>query len=331
MSESNESVSAPLPAGLEEPTHRFLAWVELERGLSGNTAAAYSSDLRQCAAFLHGLGIDDWRTAQFEHVSLWVGDLSNRGYSVSSLARKITTVRMMARYLVRERFREDDFTELLSGPRMTRKLPDALTLEEVVRLLETPDRKTPHGVRDRAILELLYSSGLRVSEISDLALQDVDLRNGFLRVGSGKGSKERVVPVGDKAIEAIESYLGASRPRLVKAHTDSALFLSMRGRAISRKTIWLMTKRRAAQAGIETPVKPHLLRHSFATHLLGGGADLRVIQEMLGHADIATTQIYTKVENRRLLEQHEAFHPRKNFGRESHGMSDSGESASEGR
>ena len=196
MSESNESDSAPLPAGLEEPTHRFLAWIELERGLSENTAAAYSSDLRQCAAYLHGLGIDDWRTAQFEHVSLWVGDLSNRGYSVSSLARKITTVRMMARYLVRERFREDDFTELLSGPRMVRKLPGALTLEEVERLLESPDTKTPQGVRDRAILELLYSSGLRVSEISDLALQDVDLRNGFLRVGSGKGSKERVVPVG---------------------------------------------------------------------------------------------------------------------------------------
>ena len=331
MGESNERDLAPLPAGLEEPMHRFLAWIELERGLAENTAAAYSSDLRQCAAYLHDLGIDDWRNAQFEHVSLWVGDFSSRGYSVSSLARKITAVRMMARYLVREGFREDDCSELLKGPRMARKLPGALTLEEVERLLESPDQKTPHGVRDRAILELLYSSGLRVSEISDLALQDVDLRNGFLRVSSGKGSKERVVPVGDKAIQAIEVYLGASRPRLVKAHTGSALFLSMRGRAISRKTIWLMTKKRAAQAGIETPVKPHLLRHSFATHLLGGGADLRVIQEMLGHADIATTQIYTKVENRRLLEQHQAFHPRERFARKPHGMSDAGETASEGR
>lgn len=323
--------SVPLPVGLEEPIHRFLAWIELEKGLAKNTTAAYSSDLQQCAAFLHGLGIERWGAVKFDHVSLWVGDLSTRGYLVSSLARKITGIRMLARYLVRERFREDDFTELLIGPRMVRKPPGALTVQEVERLLESPNNKTPQGVRDRAILELLYSSGLRVSEVSDLALQDVDLKNGFLRVTSGKGSKERVVPVGDQAIQAIEVYLSAARPRLVKSHTGSVLFLSMRGRAISRKTIWFMTKRHAVLAGIETAVNPHLLRHSFATHLLAGGADLRVIQEMLGHADIATTQIYTKVENRRLLQQHETFHPRERFARKSHGLAGTGEATSQKR
>ena len=305
-----ERDSSRLPSDLEEPLNRFLAYLELEKGLSENTVSAYGRDLEQCARFLIKIPITDWRVILPEHISLWIGSLSRQDYAVASLSRKISAARMLARFLIKERYRDDDFTELLSGPKLIRKLPGTLTPREVERLLEAPEAKSPQGLRDRAILELLYSSGLRASEVTALALQDIDLKEGYLRVISGKGGKERIVPVGEKAVEAINTYLSVARPRLVKQKTGSALFLSMRGQAISRKTIWLMIKKCAARAGLKKSVKPHLLRHSFATHLLSGGADLRVIQEMLGHSDIATTQIYTNVEKKRLLEQHETYHPR---------------------
>jgi integrase/recombinase XerD len=177
------------------------------------------------------------------------------------------------------------------------------------RLLAAPAGGDAYAVRDRAMLELFYSSGLRISELCALTLQQVDLENGFVRV-FGKGSKERVVPLGGKARDAVQAYLVSARPTLVKPRTGSELFISERGKAISRKTLWVIVKNSAKRAGLEKPVKPHLLRHSFATHLLGGGADLRAIQEMLGHASIGTTQIYTAVESSRLLDQHAKFHPR---------------------
>lgn len=297
------------PEGFSGEIDGFLAWIELERGLAKNTSASYQSDLGQCACFLARRKIQGWSEVDGSDVTEWIYALSERDYCVSSLARKLTAIRMFARFLVRERIREDDFTELLSSPKMARKIPGTLTAEEVERLLEAPDQATPYGLRDRAFLELFYSSGLRVSELCGLTLQQVDLDLGFLRV-YGKGSKERVVPVGSKAVEALQAYLVAGRPRLVKAKTGSAVFISERGTAISRKTIWVLIKKHAAAAGIEKPVKPHLLRHSFATHLLAGGADLRAIQELLGHANIATTQIYTAVEATRLLDEHSRFHPR---------------------
>jgi integrase/recombinase XerD len=177
------------------------------------------------------------------------------------------------------------------------------------KLLVAPSGGDAYSVRDRAMLELFYSSGLRISELCGLTLQQVDLENGFVRV-FGKGSKERVVPLGVQARDAVQVYLTSGRPKLVKPRTGSELFLSERGQAISRKTLWVIVKKNAKRAGIEKPVKPHLLRHSFATHLLGGGADLRAIQEMLGHASIGTTQIYTAVESSRLLDQHAKHHPR---------------------
>ena len=176
-----------------------------------------------------------------------------------------------------------------------------------------PSETTPQGLRDRAMLELMYSSGLRVSELCEMTLQSLDLENGLLRV-MGKGSKERIVPIGAKAVEAVERYLAVGRPKLVKARTGSDLFLSQWGRALSRKTFWVMVKQCAKLAGIEKPVKPHLLRHSFATHLLNNGADLRVIQEMLGHSDISTTQIYTAIKTDFLTEEHAHFHPRGKSG-----------------
>jgi integrase/recombinase XerD len=310
-----------LPDGLDDPIRDFGNSLTLERGRSDRTLEAYESDLRQCAGFLARKGVKDWTTVKGDQVMDWMYSLKldpaedapagqkGEDYTVASLARKLSALRMFARHLVRERVRPDDFTELLQGPKLRRKMPGTLNAAEIDALLAAPTGGDPHALRDRAILELFYSSGLRVSELAGLTIQQVDLESGFLRV-FGKGSKERVVPVGGKAGEALTAYLTAARPHFVKSKTGSQLFLSERGTAISRQMLWVLVKKYAKSAGITKTVKPHLLRHSFATHLLGGGADLRAIQEMLGHANIATTQIYTAVEEKRLLDQHAKFHPR---------------------
>ena len=296
---------------LEEPIADFLMACSMEKNNSRFTVESYGHDLRQCAKFLaKEQKINDWRNVTGDHVSLWISELSDEDYAVASIGRKLSALRTMARYLVSEGYRKDDFTELLSRPKMMRKLPGTLNPEEVERLLQAPDLSKPQGVRDAAILELMYSSGLRVSEICALELNDVNLEDGFLRVRSGKGDKQRIAPFGAKAANAIDVYIQSARPQLVRSHTGSAMFLSNRGIPISRKTIWFMIKQAAERVKIAKPVKPHILRHSFATHLLSGGADLRVIQEMLGHADIATTEIYTKVEPGQLLAGHAAHHPR---------------------
>ena len=287
----------------------FLGFLGLERGLSKHTLSAYRSDLDQCAAFLAKRGVNDWRSVSRAQASGWVHSLNGRVCSPASQARKLTALRGLARFLVREKLRDADFTELLASPKLTRRIPGTLTPEEVARLLAAPTGGDASALRDRALLELFYSSGLRVSELANLTLQQVDLENGFLRV-FGKGSKERVVPIGGKAADAVTTYLVSGRPALVKARTGSQLFLNHRGSALSRVGLWMIVKKYAARAGITKNVKPHGLRHSFATHLLTGGADLRAIQEMLGHASISTTQIYTAVETRRLLDQHAKFHPR---------------------
>jgi integrase/recombinase XerD len=316
-----DSSSAPekphlgLPSGLDEPIRDFGNSLTLERGRSDRTLEAYESDLRQCAAHLARAGVKTWHNATADQVRDWMYSLSTGqasagdDYTEASLARKLSALRMFARHLVRERVRPDDFTELLQGPKLHRKMPGTLNAEEIDALLAAPVGGDAHALRDRAILELFYSSGLRVSELAGLMIQQVDLESGFLRV-FGKGAKERVVPVGGKAAEALGAYLSAARPQFVKPKTGSQLFLSERGSAISRQMLWVLVKKYARQAGIAKTVKPHLLRHSFATHLLTGGADLRSIQEMLGHANISTTQIYTAVEERRLIEQHAQFHPR---------------------
>ncbi|MBP9913435.1 MAG: tyrosine recombinase XerD, partial [Opitutaceae bacterium] len=287
----------------------FIGFLELERGLARPTCEAYQHDLAQCAAFLTKRGAADWRTVTGAQVGGWIHSLSGADYTVASLARKLTALRGLAKHLVREKIREDDFTELLSSPKFTRRIPGTLTPDEVTRLIAAPNGGDAFSLRDRALLELFYSSGLRVSELAGLTLQQIDLEHGFLRV-FGKGAKERVVPVGAKAVDAIGVYLASGRPHFVKPHTGSQLFLSERGGALSRIMLWVLVKKYAKRAGITKNVKPHLLRHSFATHLLNGGADLRAIQEMLGHANIGTTQIYTAGETKRLLAQHAKFHPR---------------------
>ena len=298
-----------IPAAFVVPIESFLGWLELERGLSKNTLSAYARDLVQCVAFLVKEGVADWASVESTQISAWMTSLSRANFARSSQARKLSALRMFFKHLVHENIRKDDVTELLGTPKISRNLPDALTRKEVGQLLSVPSVVTPYGLRDRAILELLYSSGLRVSELCGILLQSINLEEGYVRV-LGKGSKERVAPIGNAAVKAVQNYITVGRPHFIKPRTGSELFLSQQGKVISRKMVWLLVKKHARSAGIKKAVKPHLLRHSFATHLLEGGADLRVIQEMLGHADISTTQIYTLVNSQRLVDEHALYHPR---------------------
>ena len=300
----------PAPEAFAEDLGNFIATLELERGLSRHTSTAYEKDLTQAAHFLVARGAGSWRSVTADQLTAWLHWMADEGFTPSSQARKLSALRMLfRRHLVAHGLRPDDPTELLSGPKFRRRLPQTLTPADMEKLLAAPTGGDAYAVRDRAMLELFYSSGLRISELCRLTLQQVDLEHGFVRV-FGKGAKERVVPLGAKARDAVQVYLVSSRPRLLKPRTGSELFLSERGKAISRKTLWHIVTTHARRAGLAQHVKPHLLRHSFATHLLGGGADLRAIQEMLGHASIGTTQIYTAVESSRLLDQHAKHHPR---------------------
>ncbi|OAI51035.1 recombinase XerD [Opitutia bacterium SCGC AG-212-L18] len=299
-----------LPFGFSEPIDSFLVNIELEKGLSKNTVQSYSSDLIQSASFFAHLGLSGWKEVSAEHISLWLSDLTLKSYETKSLSRKLSALRMFAKNLVHEGLRSDDFAHLISLPKLVKKLPITLSVGEISSLLESPDLSSPHGLRDRAIMELLYSSGLRVSELCSLTLHSFDLEHAFLRV-FGKGSKERIVPIGGKALSSLKNYLLDGRPKLLKSCTGSELFISQLGKPISRKTVWMILKDYAQLLGIQKSVKPHMLRHTFATHLLQNGADLRVIQEMLGHADISTTEIYTAVDSSRLVDEHAIYHPRK--------------------
>ena len=311
-SESIDEAIDALPSGLAEGLDAFGVFIELEKGHSRHTVEAYQRDLCQCAAYLASkCGRKSWSSVNGDDLSRWLDGLSRSGYSTASLARKLSAVRHCARFLVAEKHIGTDFTELISAPKLSRKLPDTLSPEEIEALLDSPSRHSAQGLRDRAFLELMYSSGLRASELCGLSLQDIDLEEGFVRVQAGKRGKDRLVPVGKRAVAAVQVYLHNGRPAFVRPKTGSALFLSSRGSALSRKTVWHWIQKYAEVAGIKKAVKPHLLRHSFATHLLSNGADLRAIQEMLGHSDIGTTEIYTRVDRKRLMEAHERFHPRK--------------------
>ncbi len=307
-SEIQPSVRLMAPPAFEAWINGFLAWVQLEKGLSNNTIESYETDLNQCALFLEARGVGHWKEAKLDDYSAWMISLTDDNYAVASLARKLSALRMMIRYFVGEGELNENHTELLGNPKKRRSLPHCLTIPEVEKMLEAPDLSTPLGKRDRALLELMYGSGLRVSEICSIPVNAFDPDEGFARV-FGKGAKERVVPVGRFAVEAVRNYLHGGRPFLSKEGTGGELFLSIRGKAISRKMVWVLVRQYAQKAGIEKKVSPHGLRHSFASHLLMGGADVRSVQEMLGHADIGTTQIYTHVGSERLLDEHANFHP----------------------
>ncbi|WP_426731319.1 site-specific tyrosine recombinase XerD [Myxococcus faecalis] len=287
----------------------FIAFIRAERGLSGKTVDAYAADLTAYFEDLRGRGVDDVTRARQEDVTAHLSALTKGGLGKRSQARHLAALRGFHRFLVAERLADKDPTEDVDTPRSARKLPSFLTLEEVEQLLAAPDEGSPAGLRDKAMLEVLYATGLRVSELCGLGVNDVQLSAGYL-VAKGKGAKERVVPLGRVAVEKVREYLANSRPAMLGRREARALFVTPRGAGFTRQGFWKLIKRYALKAGILKPLSPHKLRHSFATHLVERGADLRAVQQMLGHADLATTQIYTHVNSARLRSVYDEFHPR---------------------
>lgn len=287
----------------------FLDYLNVERGLAKNTVVAYRRDLEAYRAFLDGVAKTGIPESSRDTIRDFMLHQKDKGLSAASIARNLTALRMLYRFLARERLIKSDVSTYIDTPRLWKHIPDVLDLTEVERLIEAPDLKIPQGVRDRAILELMYATGMRVSEVSGLKVNDVNMDVGFVRC-LGKGRKERLIPLGKKAISAIGRYLDRVRPLSAKKGTSAELFLNRSGKRLSRISIWKLVKIYARRAKIKKPIKPHLLRHSFATHLLERGADLRSVQEMLGHANISTTQIYTHVNRDRLKSIHKMYHPR---------------------
>jgi integrase/recombinase XerD len=291
-----------------EPITEFLEALEVERGASHNTLAAYRGDLRSYRAFLDRSG-HPLESAGPAELTRYLADLRRRGLSGQSLARRLSALRGLYRYLLATAVIARDPTERLEGPRPHRRLPRTLSIEDVTALIEVPDATRPEGLRDRALLELLYACGLRASEALALAVDDVNLEAGYV-TAMGKGSRQRLVPMGAQALEWVRRYLRTGRPRLVKRGAPAALFLNRSGRPLSRQALWGLLKRCARRAGVRAGVSPHTLRHCFASHLLERGADLRSVQAMLGHADISTTQIYTHLSSSAVRDMYMKFHPR---------------------
>ena len=286
---------------------QFINYLRIERGLADNTVQAYSRDLVKFFQFLENRKLTPLKVSP-DQISKYATVLGKM-LSSNSVARNVSAVRMFFRFLVSEGKIRSNPTRLLETPRLKRRLPDVLSQAEVERLLSQPDGSQSVGLRDRAMLEILYATGLRVSELIGLKVLDINLEAGFVRT-IGKGSKERIVPIGEKAIYAVKEYLLNARPQLIKGVNSPYLFLNFRGRPMTRQGFWKIIKKYGSQALIKKKLTPHSIRHSFASHLLEAGADLRSVQVMLGHADIATTQIYTHVTRKRLKEIHETCHPR---------------------
>ncbi len=288
---------------------RFCDALWLEQGLSANSIAAYRSDLLGCARWLAANGGAELRQASLEQLRSYLVHRSAAGARTRTTARLVSSLRRFYRYLVREGEVALDPTALIESPKREQPLPSSLTEEQVERLLAAPDVDTAIGLRDRAMLETLYATGLRVSELVGLTLARVSLHQGVVRV-VGKGDKERLVPLGEEALEWINQYVRRARAELVGNRSSEAVFVTARGGPLTRQAFWHNIKRYAARAEIATHLSPHTLRHAFATHLLNHGADLRVVQMLLGHADLSTTQIYTQVARARLQELHAQHHPR---------------------
>jgi integrase/recombinase XerD len=308
------SAIAPLRAGsFEDLVLDFIAYLELERGLSRNTLEAYRSDLLQYGAWLDRAGkqaleVDHGDLAQF------VGELAAGGdgrapAASTTIQRKVACLRSFYRHLRREEILDRDPTAELKGPPRGKRLPKVLSRDEVRLLLGQPTGASPAALRDRALLELMYACGLRASEAVGIQLDELDLDEGVLRA-NGKGAKERLVPIGSKALEALRAYLVRGRPELVGLREERHLFVNQRGQGLTRQGLYKIVQRHARSAGLADRMSPHTLRHTFATHLLAGGCDLRSLQEMLGHADIATTQIYTHLSADRLRDVYFSAHPR---------------------
>ncbi len=294
---------------MDEAVQAFIDHLTVERGLSPNTVAAYARDLAQFAEYARKRGASSPGDLSGRIVEGFLGGLREAAMSPNSIGRKLSAIKTFCRFACREGFADIDFTADIGSTKGTLRLPSVLTIEEVEKFLRQPDMSSEAGLRDKAMIETLYATGVRVSELLSLRLSDLNLSVGFLRC-FGKGSKERIVPLGKVAIVYIQRYIAESRPRYARSGSSEYLFLTQRGTRMSRVGFWKLVKKYAAKAGITRSITPHTLRHSFATHLLQGGADLRSIQEMLGHADIATTQVYTHVSREKLKEVYRESHPR---------------------
>ncbi|ADJ28920.1 site-specific tyrosine recombinase XerD [Nitrosococcus watsonii] len=292
----------------QEHLERFLDTLWLEEGLAENTLAAYRRDLEGFSRWLDSQGRALIR-AQREDVLAYLAHRLEGGGKSRSVARSVSSLRRFYRYLMREKIRDSDPSDRVELPRLGRLLPESLSEGEVEALLAAPKTNDSLGLRDRTMLETLYATGLRVSELVNLTLSQLNSRQGVVRL-SGKGNKERLVPLGEVALSWLDRYCHEARPGLVRGQLNEILFLTRRGGAMSRQAFWYLIKRYARQSGIQKTLSPHTLRHAFATHLLNHGADLRVVQILLGHADLSTTQIYTHVARARLQQLHQQHHPR---------------------
>lgn len=288
---------------------RFLDYLLVERGLSSHTIESYGSDIAQFVAFAAEIDVDAVDLLTETVLMQFLARLQKEQYAATSVERKLAAIRSFLKFLQREGDVDSDPAYWIESPRPTKPLPKTLTEDEVTRLLSQPDKTEPNGIRDKAMLETLYATGLRVSELINLEVNEVNLNVGFVRC-IGKGSKERVVPIGEVAIEAIKNYVDHCRAHFTKGQRSEYLFLTNRGGPMTRVAFWKIIKKYAVSAGITAHITPHVLRHSFATHLLTHGADIRSIQEMLGHASVATTQIYTHVTRDHLREVYKKAHPR---------------------
>ena len=295
---------------MEQSIESFIRYLAVERGLSDNYQLSTERSLTDFARWCTGTRkIESFKTVTLATITDYLADKKRAGLSAASIKLIVIALKIFFRFRVSKGEIKADPTEALSLPRIERYLPETLNEMQVEKLLNSVDTKAPHGLRDRAILELLYASGLRISELANARLENFYPEERTIRV-IGKGNKTRIVPVGGKACEALACYLSTERPKLLKQRSGSEIFLSERGTKLTTARIWQIVKKKARLAGLETNIYPHLLRHSFATHLLSNGADLRIIQEMLGHADISTTQVYTHVDQQRLKSVHRQFHPR---------------------
>ncbi|HHT09434.1 MAG TPA: site-specific tyrosine recombinase XerD [Atribacter sp.] len=286
---------------------QFLYW---EKRLSDNTIQSYEQDLEQFVVFLEKKGMVSFSRLDQDIVEKFLRYEAKREIAPASLSRKISALRTFFQYLIREKMSPENCAKLIDSPRFQRKIPDVLDEVEIESLLNAPDLTKPIGIRDRAILELLYASGLRVSELTSLEFSHLDLENSMLRLW-GKGFKERMVPFGEEASEALKRYFQQAREQILKEKRSRSIFVGASGQPLTRQNIWVMIKKYSRKAGIEKTVTPHTLRHTFATHLLENGADLRVVQEFLGHSDIVTTQIYTHISKKILREAYARSFPRK--------------------
>jgi len=294
---------------MHQSLDRFLNYLIVEKGLSKNTIEAYSHGLNRFLNYLRRKGMEEVREISKLDIREFLLFLKKKGLSSKTLARNLVSIRVFMRFLTEESILSANPAEEIESPKTAKTLPEILSLEEVETLLEQPDTQIPQGMRDRAMLEMLYATGMRVSELTQLQVNHVHLEAGYVLV-YGKGSKERIVPIGNEAMKWARRYMGETRERLLKKRESPFLFVNRSGKPMSRQNFWKSIKAYGRRAGIRKRIAPHLLRHSFASHLLERGADLRSVQLMLGHVDISTTQIYTHVTGERLKKIHQRYHPR---------------------